>query len=137
MAYQTQHYQAGLRAGREISPAPSQGGSKLILPEASLVGPNAVPELGDPVYVGQISGIVVQPPSASGQRCIVQTTGVWSMTVLAQDGEGNENIALGASLFLGSDGVISLDDTGVLFGYALNEKTGSATPSTICLKLKG
>lgn len=134
MAYQEQHYQAGLAAGREISPAPLQGGSKLIFTESDVVGPNDPVEKGDPCLVGSIPGVVVLAPEGEGDKCIVQTSGVWSLTVTAQDDQGNANITIGAPLYIAS-GVVSIDDTGALFGYALNTKTGSATPSTICVKL--
>lgn len=139
MPYPAQYYPSGVTAGREISPPPTQGGSKLTLAEGLVTAPNDPPQLGDAALVGAMPGVVVTPPSGAGADCVFQTSGVFSLPVVASDDQGTEDIAVGDPIYIDdSSAVLSVDATSghTLFGFALNALSGSASASNICVKLK-
>lgn len=139
MSYPKVTYPAGFAAGYEYSPAPSQGGSLITVAESALTAPNDPVELADPVVVaGGLTGVCVTPPAAAGADCVIQTTGIFSLPVVASDDGGTANVVVGAKLYIDdSTGVISLDATSgnTPFGIALAALSGSASASNIPVKL--
>ncbi len=139
MGYPTAYYPTGATAGREISPAPTQGGSKLTLNENVVTAPNDPPQLGDAAIVGGLVGVVVTEPTGNDADLVLQTSGVFSLPVVASDDQGTEDVAVGDAVYIDdSTAVLSVDATSghTLFGYALNALSGSASASNICVKIK-
>lgn len=135
MSYPTTTYPAGKPTGYEYSPAPTQGGSVITVNEASIVAASDPVTLGQPCHAGGITGVCVRA-GGSNQDCLIQTTGIFSVPVVASDAEGTENVTVGALLYIhATTGVVSLVATGKPFGYALSALTGAATASNIPVKL--
>jgi predicted RecA/RadA family phage recombinase len=84
MSYPRQTYPSGATAGREISPAPTQGGSKITLLESLVTAPTAVPALGEAAICGSLTGVVVTAAEAGGDL-VLQSSGVFSLPVVASD----------------------------------------------------
>ncbi len=139
MGYPKTMYPTGLAAGYEHSPAPSQGGSLITVPESALTAPNSPVEIYDPVVVaGGFTGICVTPPSGVGADCVIQTCGIFTLPVVASDDDSTANVVMGATLYIDdSTGVISLDATTghTPYGIALAALSGSATAANIPIKL--
>ena len=127
-------YRSGLPMGDEISPCIP--GTTLTLNEANVVGQSDPVEVGEPCVCGSIIGVCVTPPSAANENLVVATSGIFSVPVVASDSEGTENVTVGALLYVStSTAVVSLINTGKPFGYALAATAGSATATTIPVKL--
>lgn len=134
MSYPQVTYPPGKAAGFEYSASPSQGGSCLTVNENTVTAASNPPTLGQAAACGAITGIVVKAPTGNDADLVLQTTGIFSVPVVASDGEGTEAVTVGALLYIAS-GVVSLIDTGVPFGYALAATAGSATAALIPVKL--
>lgn len=90
---------------------------------------------GTPVAVGEIVGVALTDADENGYAT-VQTSGVFRLSVVGNDGTNNVAVSVGDALYL-KDGTISKDSSGVLFGYALEAVTSGATaeiPVKIALK---
>ena len=88
---------------------------------------------GDPVAVGSIVGVCVTDADASG-NAVVDTAGVYLLTVVANDGTAGVAINPGDPVYLQTDGTLNANTAGELFGYALEPIAAGAT-ATIKVKL--
>ena len=91
---------------------------------------------GDPVAVGQITGVVTIDADASGYAT-VDTGEVYDLSVKAVDGSGNSPVAIGDAIYYVAADTpkLSKKTAGVLFGHALEAIATGAT-DTINVKLK-
>lgn len=91
---------------------------------------------GDPVAVGQITGVALIDADANN-KATVDTAGVYDLSVKAIDAGGNSAVAVGDAIYFvsGDAPKLSKKNTGVLFGYALEAVDAGAT-DTINIKLK-
>lgn len=92
--------------------------------------------IGDPVAVGQITGVAQTNTDADG-NIVLKRNGSAELSVKAVDGSGNNAIALGDAIYYveADTPKLSKKATGVLFGYALGTVTSGAT-ATIEVLLK-
>lgn len=74
---------------------------------------------GDPVAVGSIVGVCVTDADANG-NAVVDTAGVYKLTVVAHNGTGGVAIDVGDPVYLQADGTLNANTAGELFGYALD-----------------
>jgi predicted RecA/RadA family phage recombinase len=90
---------------------------------------------GDPVVVGQLTGVALSDVDASNNTN-VDTEGVYDLSVKAIDAGGNSAVAIGDAIYhVDADTPkLSKKATGVLFGYAL-EAVGAGATATINVKL--
>ena len=90
---------------------------------------------GDPVVVGKMPG-VLQTDRDSDGNAIVKMRGVFDLSVEGTDAVGNTAIAVGDAVFwtLADDPLLSADESGELFGHALEVVLTSAT-STIKVRV--
>jgi len=90
---------------------------------------------GDPVAVGQITGVATIDADANNQAT-VDTEEVYDLSVKAIDGGGNSAVAIGDNIYFVSADTpkLSKKTTGVLYGYALEAISAGAT-DTINVKL--
>jgi hypothetical protein len=87
---------------------------------------------GDPVNIGNIVGVVCsESPTAATDLVTVDTEGLYYLNVVASDGNGTSNVAVGEDLYIAT-GVVSKIATGIPFGKALTALTGSAS-AAVCL----
>ncbi len=91
---------------------------------------------GDPVAVGQITGVATIDADANGYAT-VDTEEVYDLSVAAVDAGGNSAVAIGDSIYYvdADTPKLSKKNTGVLFGTALEVINAGAT-DTINVKLK-
>ena len=91
---------------------------------------------GDPVAVGQITGVAIIDADADG-KATVDTEEVYALSVKAINAEGNSAVVVGDAIYLtaADNPKLSKKATGVLFGYALEAVTAGAT-AVINVKLK-
>lgn len=91
-------------------------------------------ESGDPLVIGAMPCVALTDRDADG-KATVQTDGTFRLSVHGEDGSGNAAIALGAALYVDTDGELNVDATnGKRFGYAL-EAVGSNVTATIEVKI--
>jgi len=132
----TQYPATGRTAGEEGSI--TNQGRYLTFVESDLTHPTHTGGLavkGDPVNVGNIVGVVSSAsPAASTDLVTVDTEGIWYLNVVASNGSGVSNVALGDDLYIAS-GVISKIATGIPFGKAMGTLTGSATAALCAVKV--
>lgn len=133
MAYQETPYTIESAAGNEQFPV--NEADVITLVESSLTHPSHADGLvnaGDPVICGAIAGIALKSAVANTDMIPVKRTGIWSLTVTAQNGSGNSNVAVGEVAYIATDTcIISKITTGRPFGIFLNAMTGSATPGVL------
>lgn len=133
MAYSETPYTIEGAAGNEQFPI--NGEDILTIVESALTHPthaDGFVDEGDPVICGAICGIALKSAAAATDMIPIKRTGVWSLTVTAQNGQGNSNVAVGEVAYLDtSTCVISKIVTGRPFGIFLNSMTGSATPGIL------
>lgn len=72
---------------------------------------------GDPVIIGAIPGVALENADAQGVAT-VRTKGVFRLSVVASDKNGNKAVTVGAIVYISAAGVISLDSDGTRYGYA-------------------
>jgi len=90
---------------------------------------------GDPVVVGEITGVALTDTDANG-NVVIRRDGVFDLPVLGNDGNAGAAIAVGDPVYLGATGgTLDVDAAGTLFGYAL-EPVGSGATTTIKVLLK-
>src|SRR5215831_8560046 len=94
----------------------------------------ATPASGDPVVLGQLPGVALTAEDAAGNTTIA-TEGVFNLSVKGTNGT-NAAIAAGDILYYVSANTpkLSVTNTGVRFGYALDAVSSGAT-TTIRVKL--
>lgn len=86
-------------------------------------------ESGDALVIGALPCVAVTDRDTdTAGSASVQTDGSWSFPVHGEDGAGNAAIALGAILYIDTDGEINADVTnGKRFGYALEALASGET----------
>lgn len=88
---------------------------------------------GDHTLFGQIPGVCTQDTDADG-NVVIDTSGVYSLSVTGADNAGNAAIAVGDIIYDDS-GTLNVDATnGVRFGYAMAVVASGAT-TTINVKV--
>ncbi len=88
---------------------------------------------GDPVVVGKIPG-VAQYDADSDNKAVIDTSGVYNLSVTAKNNSGNSAVSVGDILYKDGTKVNKDATNGVRFGYAMEAVTSGAT-STIKVKL--
>jgi predicted RecA/RadA family phage recombinase len=91
---------------------------------------------GDPVVVGQLPGVAETTPEATTNRLVMQTCGVYNLSVKGIDQSANSAVAAGDILYFvqADTPKVSKKNTGVRFGYALDPVVSGAT-TTIRVKI--
>lgn len=91
---------------------------------------------GDPCVVGQLPGVAETASEATTNRLVMQTVGVYRLSVKGVDGGGNSAVAIGDLIYYveADTPKLSKKTTGVRFGYALEAVTSGAT-TTIKVKV--
>lgn len=91
---------------------------------------------GDPVAVGQITGVATIDADADG-NATVDTQDVYDLSVKGIDAGGNSAVAIGDAIYhvAADNPKLSKKNTGVLFGYALETVAAGGT-DTINVKQK-
>jgi len=82
---------------------------------------NSDVEVGEPVAVGQITGVALTNEDDDGYT-VIRRKGVFKLTITTP----TATINIGDPVYY-SSGVLNNDDTGVLFGYALEQVSASTT----------
>ncbi|MBW2308513.1 MAG: DUF2190 family protein [Deltaproteobacteria bacterium] len=101
-----------------------------MLLESSLTHPthaDGFVDKGDPVAVGDIVGVSLLSASGATDYVTVDTEGIWYLSVVGTDDNGDTAVAIGDDLFISSSGVLSPDSSGTPFGVALGAVTSGAT----------
>lgn len=95
----------------------------------------ATPASGDPVRIGEMTGIAETDEHDDGTTSVDTGAFVATFSVKAVNTGGNSAVALGDMLYYvdADTPVLSKKDTGRLFGYALEAITGGQT-ATIRVK---
>lgn len=91
---------------------------------------------GDPAVFGQIPGVCTENTDGDG-NVVLDTAGVYSLSVKGENNAGNAAITAGATVYYDSAATpkINIDSTnGVRFGYAMAAVASGAT-STINVKV--
>jgi predicted RecA/RadA family phage recombinase len=91
---------------------------------------------GDPVAVGQITGVATIDADANNMAT-VDTEEVYDLSVKGIDANGNSAVSIGDAIYYtaGDTPKLNKKATGTLFGYALEAIDAGAT-DTINVKLK-
>jgi predicted RecA/RadA family phage recombinase len=91
---------------------------------------------GDPVAVGEITGVALIDTDADG-NVVVDTKGVYDLSVKGIDGTGDSAVAIGDKLYYSSGDTpkINKKNATIFFGYAL-EAIASGATDTIMVLLK-
>lgn len=90
------------------------------------VAPGARALSGDPVLVGELPGAMLTDADntlANRGRGTVQMDGAFEFPVYGSDGAADVAMDEGEIVYMGDDGVLSADDTGVRYGYVLRPVT--------------
>lgn len=117
-------YVAGI-AGDEVSS--TYEGRHLTFTESQLTHPehaDGFVDKGDPVVVGEnIVGVAFKSAAAATDLIAIDTEGIWQLSVVATDQNGNSAVAVGDELFINKTTCIISKNydkgTHVRFGYAL------------------
>lgn len=91
---------------------------------------------GDPMVIGQLPGVAETSSEATTNRLVMQTEGVYNLSVKGIDGSGNIAVAAGDIIYYvdADTPKLSKKATGVRFGYALAAVVSGAT-TTIKVKV--
>jgi len=90
---------------------------------------------GDPVSIGAtLVGVALTTATAATDRVAVDTEGIWVLPVVASNGNGTSDVAIGDILYIAT-GVISKINTGIKFGKALSTLSGSVTAANCAVKV--
>ena len=91
---------------------------------------------GDPVCVVEITGVALIDTDANGD-VVVDTKGVYDLSVKGHDGTSDSAVAIGDKLYYDSADTpkINKNAAAIFFGYALEEIASGAT-DTIMVLLK-
>ena len=109
-----------------------QDGNNLTLTHANLAGRTS----GQPVVVGQLSGIMLNNASAAN-RGTFATEGVHRVSVRGHNGTANTAVAVGGTLtYVHGAAFLDLNPGNVLFGYALEPVVSGATTTIEVLLAK-
>lgn len=92
---------------------------------------------GDPVIVGNgIPGVAITSYDSVSGKAVIDTSGVYDLSVQAKNDDGNSAVAIGDRIYIGSTGILSKKVSGKFFGIALETVTTGAT-ATINVKIGG
>ncbi len=132
--YQQNGYMTGLTAGTQVG---STGeGRHLRLLESAIIHPthtDGLVDKGDPIVTasGNIVGVSFNSASAATDFVSVDTEGLWALSVVGTDHNGNSAVVIGDELFIHrTTGIISKNinvNTHRHFGYALGPVVSAAT----------
>lgn len=132
-------YPANGTAGTEVSS--TYEGRHLSFLESELVHPSHTDSLvdkGDPVVLGEIVGVAFKSAVAATDYIAIDTEGVWNLSVVAVNDNGNIAVAAGQELYINkSTAVISRIQnpaTNTPFGYALGAVSSGQT-AVIAVKI--
>jgi hypothetical protein len=119
-------------AGEEVSS--TYEGRHLTFNESQLVHPvhtDGLVDKGDPILVGEIVGVAFMSAVLTTDLIPVDTEGIWQLSVVATNEDGNSAVAVGDALYINrTTAIISKDKspaTQALFGYALYPITSGET----------
>lgn len=125
-------YPANGTAGTEVSS--TYEGRHLSFLESELTHPSHTDSLvdkGDPVVLGEIVGVSFKSAVAATDYIAIDTEGVWNLSVVATNQDGNTAVAAGQQLYINRTTCIisknADEDTHVPFGYALGAVTSGQT----------
>ena len=111
-------------AGQEISS--TYEGRHITLPESLLIHPSHTDgfvDKGDPVVSGDIVGVALLDGDADTDQISIDTEGIWALSVVATDADGDSAVAVGDEIFINTTtAVLSKNNdknTQQRFGYAL------------------
>lgn len=97
----------------------------------SALTPGTVQAQGLPCLLGRLPGIndhhTAVGDLATTDTIPIATTGIWALSCVATDQNGNSAIARGQALYISSAAVISKDSTGTYFGVALGAVSSGST----------
>ena len=91
------------------------------------------PKAGDPVLVGAaITGVADNTVAATTDTVAVRVSGVFKLRVQGKtNAAANSAVVKGDKIYIGTDGVLDKDTTGVVFGYALGAVASGNTTTDI------
>lgn len=119
-----------------------QDGKNLTLVESTLVHVDSsgtadgLANAGDAVVQGTITGVALVDATASTDSIAVATEGVYNLPVQGKDSGGNAAVASGDKVYIASaTGILSKDNTGVLYGKALGAVASGNTTTSIDVRL--
>ena len=119
-------------AGKEVSS--TYEGRHVTFLESYLVHPthtDGFVDKGDPVVAGNIVGVALGSAAAATDQIALDTEGIWALSVVGTDDEGNSAVARGDVIYINrTTGVlskISSHTTNVPFGIALMTMDDGAT----------
>jgi len=126
-------FEANLTAGTEVSS--TYEGRHLTFVESELTHANpgdALVDKGQPVLVGEnIVGVAFKSAIANTDLIAIDTEGIWNLSVVATDEDGNNAVVAGDELFINKTTCIisknSDKGTHARFGYALGAVSASNT----------
>lgn len=87
----------------------------------------ADPDSGDPCVYGNIPGVAVGNTDQATNQVVLDTGGIYELSVVGADGSGNAAVAVGDLVYLDATVVNADDSNGVRFGYALGAVSSGAT----------
>ncbi|MBA7568333.1 hypothetical protein ES708_10054 [subsurface metagenome] len=89
---------------------------------------------GDPICVGEITGVALIDTDAAGD-VVGDTKGGYDLSVKGHDGTADAAIAIGDKLYYDSGATpkINKNESAVFFGYAFEEVASGATETIIVL----
>jgi predicted RecA/RadA family phage recombinase len=85
---------------------------------------------GDPVMVGYVAGVAQTSYSSADGKAVLDTEGVFDLSVQAANDAGNSAVAIGDKLYYDGTTTLSKKASGKFFGVAL-ETVSTGTTSTI------
>jgi predicted RecA/RadA family phage recombinase len=119
-------------AGDEISS--TYEGRHIEMTESLLTHPShsdGFVDKGDPVILGKQVGVAFRDASAAGDLIAIDTEGIWALSVVAADQNGNSAVARGDRIYINTTTAvlskISTPATNMPFGIALSTLTSGST----------
>lgn len=102
-------------------------GTRIDATASECTGPNDPIESGDPVVWGNVPGVALADERTDEDKVLIQTDGVFELSVTGADSAGNAAVAAGDIVYV--DGTeVNVDATnGTRFGYALAAVASGAT----------
>ena len=135
-------YPDGLTAGTQVSS--TYEGRHVSLFASEITSPTGTVVKGDPVVFGTVAGnhgvgVAFKSEVAATDIIPIDTKGIWNLSVVASDDEGNSLVTGGDPLYINTTtAVISKirdNATQIPFGYALGQATGDGTALVIAVKV--
>lgn len=76
-------------------------------------------DAGDVVIAGNITGVCLNSAAAATDKVVIDTGGIYHLSVTRADEAGNVAIAFGDAIFVATDATLSKKQTGRFFGFAM------------------